>query len=93
VRDLFFHAKHLFVAAMVAGCGVTWLNEGGANRPQGARSAGYFRARREPLDLAGRQPASEGLLSAVGRAEDTDRCQSEGMRDIIATKNGHRRRS
>jgi hypothetical protein len=44
--DLLFRAKHLFVAAMVAGCGVTWLNEGGANRPQGARSAGYFLALR-----------------------------------------------
>jgi len=29
VRDLLLRAKHLFVAAMVAGCGVTWLNEGG----------------------------------------------------------------
>jgi hypothetical protein len=28
VRDLLLRAKHLFVAAMVAGCGMTWLNEG-----------------------------------------------------------------
>jgi hypothetical protein len=41
--DLLLRAKHLFVAAMVAGCGVTWLNEGGANWSKGARSARYFR--------------------------------------------------
>jgi hypothetical protein len=35
VRDLLLCAKYLFVAAMVClGCGVTWLNEGGANWPQ-----------------------------------------------------------
>jgi hypothetical protein len=30
VRDLLLCAKHLFVAAMAAGCGVIRLNEGGA---------------------------------------------------------------
>jgi hypothetical protein len=30
MEDLLMRAKHLFVAAMVAGCGVTWLNGGGS---------------------------------------------------------------
>jgi hypothetical protein len=29
VRDLLLRAKYLFVEAMVAGCGMTWPNEGG----------------------------------------------------------------
>ena len=30
VRDLLFCAKLLYAAAMVAGCGMTWLSEGGS---------------------------------------------------------------
>ena len=39
VRDLLLDAKCLFVAARVAGCGMTWLNEGGAWRDSTIRSA------------------------------------------------------
>jgi hypothetical protein len=47
VRDLLLRANHLFVAAVVRlGCAATWL--AGRIRPQGARSAGYFRTPPRP---------------------------------------------
>jgi hypothetical protein len=52
VRDLLLCAKHLFVAAMLAGCGLTWLNEGGANRPRAVSARCPQRAISRPSGVA-----------------------------------------